>query len=208
MNFITKFIGHIFCVLFTVALVLFISCDEYASKEFDISSLDAKACDALSDTLSDTRAAVLLTQFNPEWLDSIVYDVNLNKYNFVSQILDSLDAHGLTLTDSPQKFRLVTLSSKNECYYSLNTNAGQLVFFADANIDINIIEADGTILTSGNPTIPLETTGDCVQFDEDLKRDVPLIQARISFGIPENRTLLKIIKNEQTGGSVFNVAIM
>jgi hypothetical protein len=201
---------------FIVIIFIFVtcfttSCDDYKSEEFKISDLDSKACQQLqrADSLgADTVTAMLLSDFDSTWVDSLIYNEVSQTYSNVSDIIDSLVTNDIIVTNtSTNKVRLVTLADFDTCYFALQTSSASLTFFFGKNVSINLINAAGEITGISNRSMPLETAAGCTKLD-DNDVEVPFIQARLEISVPGNPSLLQVIKNEQTKARVIYVSIL
>ena len=198
---------------FIVMVFIFItcfttSCDDYKSEEFEISALDSKACQQLkiADSLVvDSVAAVLLSSFDSTWVDSLLYDEATETYNNVSEIIDSLVANDIIVTNtSTSKIYLKTLAATDTNYFALQTSSASLTFFSNKSVSVNLIDQEGIITGVFNNKIPLETVAGCQYRKRKRKESVTdsidwfLIQTRVEISVPDNVSLLQLIKNEQT----------
>lgn len=204
------FPAFIVIVIITIACIT-TSCDDYKSEEFEISALDSKACQQLqkADSLgADTVTAVWLSDFDSTWVDSILYDPNNETYSNVTEILDSLIANDISLTNtSTNKIKLYTPADQDTNYVALQSGSASLTFFFDQSISINIINRSGEITAVSNKLMPLETASGCTKID-DNEVEVPFIQARFEISVPDNPALLQLIKNEQTSSRIIHIAIL
>jgi hypothetical protein len=200
-------------IVVVLIIITFIStsCDDYKSEEFEISALDSKACQQLqkADSLGvDTVTTVMLSEFDSVWVDSNLYDQGSGTYNFVGDILDSLVANDITVTNTASnKIKLITIASQDTNYVALQSGSSSLTFFFDRNISINIINQSGQITAISNKAMPLETASGCTELDEN-DVEVPYIKSRLEISVPDNPALLQLIKNEQTGSRTIHVSIL
>jgi hypothetical protein len=223
---------------FIVAIFIFVtcfttSCDDYKSEEFKISDLDSKACQQLqradslgADTVQaidlasiDSTIAVDTMAYNIDsvlvdttlyftWTNEMIYDSANAKYKYIPEILDTLIANGIIIANtSTNKIRLVTLADYDTCYFALQTSSASLTFFFGKNVSINLINEAGEITRISNKSMPLETAAGCTKLD-DNDVEVPFIQARLEISVPSNRSLLQVIKNEQTKSRAIYVSIL
>ncbi|MFH1319267.1 MAG: hypothetical protein ABII90_01250, partial [Bacteroidota bacterium] len=226
---------------FIVSIFIFItcyttSCDDFTSEEFEISALDAKACQQLQrhDSLGyDTVKTVSLLDFDVKiavdtsiwvdtliwvdtafvdttilvdttlvlgWYESVIYAPGNNRYKsvYIPQIIDSLDSVGIDITNTTEnKFKIITVADLDTNYIVLKTSLNSLTFFFDRSVSINIINQAGEIISVSNKKMPLETAAGCTKLD-DNDVEVPFIQTRMEIRVPDNVSLLQLIKNEQT----------
>ncbi len=201
-----------FIVLVTIIIALVTtSCDDYKSEEFEISALDSKACQQLqkADSLgADTVTVSMLSDFDSTWVDSNLYNTTSHSYDNVPEILDSLIANDIVVTNtSNDKIKLYTPADQDTNYVALQSGSGSLTFFFDQSLSINIINQAGQITTISNKLMPLETASGCTTLDvNDL--EVPYIKARFEISVPGNPALLQLVKNEQTGSRIIHIAIL
>jgi len=210
-----KKIKNIFPAFIVGMFVLFFyfttGCDDFKSEEFKISALDSKACQQLQkhDTLGvDTVTTMMLSDFDTTWVDSVLYDQVSKTYNNVSEILDSLMANNIVVTNtSTNKFKLITLSDNDVNYFALQSTSTSLTFFFDQSVSINLINSSGEITGISYSKMPLETAAGCTEID-DNDVEVPFIQTRLEISVPGNVSLLQLIKNEQTQSRIIHVSIL
>lgn len=187
------------------------SCDDFKSEEFKISALDSKACQQLQreDSLGvDTVEVILLSDFDSTWVDSLIYDNTSNTYNNVTEILDSLVANDIVVTNTTtNKIKLLTLADVDTAYFALQTNSTSLTMFFDQSVSIFLINSAGEITSVSNKLMPLETAAGCTKLD-DNDIEVPFIQERVEISVPANLSLLQLIKNEQTKSRAIHVSIL
>jgi len=130
-------------MVFILITCITTSCDDYKSEEFEISALDSKACQQLqrADSLGvDTVTTMVLSDFDSAWVDSSLYNPVSQTYNFVAEILDSLVANDITVTNtSTNKIKLITLADLDTNYVALQSGSSSLTFFFDQSVSINII---------------------------------------------------------------------
>lgn len=209
-----KRINKIFLIFFGTLFVLFFiftSCEEFQSEEFEISGKDSKACNQLqrADSLgTDTVNVQLLSDFDPTWVDSNLYNAQNNTYSNVPAILDSLNANEIVVTNTDiNKIKLYTIAGADTNYVSLQTTASSLTFFFDQSISINIISPAGEVTKISNQNMPLETASGCTM-EDDNEVQVPFIKARYEIAVPANNSLLQLIKDEQTKSRIIHVSIL
>jgi len=206
----TKKIFPAFIISIFIFIICFTpSCDDYKSKEFEITVLDSKACQQLqkADSLGvDSVFAVSITDFDSTWVDSVIYDDATNTFNNVSEILDSLIASDIELTNTTNKLKLIT-PGIDIVYLALQTNSASLTFFFDTSVSIKLISQSGIITEVSNAKMPLETAAGCTKLD-DSDVEIPFIIARYEINVPENISLLQVIKNEQTQSNTLHVSIL
>jgi len=177
-------------ILFTLPVIMFFGCKQYQTEEFTISNLDAKACELLQDSLSDTISTSPLTNFDSSWVDSTIY-------GNVDKILDSLEANKIMVTESDTSFTIITPLDIDTSYAYLFTQLDEVVFFFNDFINMSIIDTGGAFLGVENKTIPLETVYDC-----------PEIRTRLVYKPVGERYLLQIIKTDQTLGDTLLAVIL
>jgi len=198
-------------MVFILITCITTSCDDYKSEEFEISALDSKACQQLqrADSLGvDTVTTMMLSDFDSTWVDSILYDQGAHTYGNVAEILDSLVANDITVTNtSTNKIKLITLADLDTNYVALQSGSSSLTFFFDQSVSINIINQTGQITAVSNKSMPLETASGCTELD-DNDVEVPFIQTRLEISVSDNPALLQLIKNEQTGSRTIHVSIL
>ena len=124
----SKIMFPVFIVMvFILITCITTSCDDYKSEEFEISALDSKACQQLqrADSLGvDTVRTMALSDFDSAWVDSNLYDPISQTYNFVAEILDSLVANDITVTNtSTNKIKLITLADQDTNYVALQSGS-------------------------------------------------------------------------------------
>jgi len=142
------------------------------------------------------------------WTPESIFDSENAKYKFVAEILDSLIANNVVVTNTAvNKLRLVTLSNSDTCYFALQTSSSSLTFFFDRSVSIKVINQAGEITGVSDKTMPLETAAGCTKLD-DKDVEIPFIQARLEISIPGNPSLLQLIKNEQTNSNTIHVSIL
>jgi len=191
----TGFSKRIFAFLLILLVIMLISCqrflpEAYQEEEFAASALDAKACKYLNDSLSVIISTFPLTNFDSTWVDSVIYEN-------VGEILDSLEAHQIMVTDADTSYSIITPMTADTNYVYFFTELSEVVFFFDDFVDMNIIGGDGTIFHAKSRAIPLETVFDC-----------PKVKARFVYDLLENRSLIQIIKTDQTMGHTFRLVIL
>jgi len=198
-------------IVFMLITFFSTSCDDYKSEEFEISSLDLQACQQLksADSLgADTVTAILLSDIDTSWVMSSIYDTITATYNNVNQILDSLVAKDIVITNTTQnKLKLITRANKDTSFFALQSNSTSLTFFFDTSVSINFIDPTGKIINVNNNRISLETASGCTKLD-DKDVEIPLIIARYEISVPSNPVLWQLIKNEQTESHIIHVSIL
>jgi len=167
-------------VLFVITLF---GCGEFQEEKFAISSLDAEAYALLQDSLSDTISTFPLMNFDTSWVGSVVYDN-------IPEILDSLEANDIKVTDSVS-YTIVTPGDMdtNYIFYQNNPtdNGVNVVFFFNDYLNINLIGENGTLVNEESKAIPPETVADC-----------PELKTRIAYTLEEEKYLVELIKFGQT----------
>lgn len=208
-----KILNIIFALFLSMVLLIIFftsSCEDFQSEEFQISALDSKACQQLQmhDSLGvDTVQVVMLSDFDSTWVDSVIYDSTNNVYNNVSEILDTLIANDIVVTNTTSnKIKLETIGSADTAYFALQSNSASLTLFFDQSVTVYLINLSGEITSISNKMMPLETAAGCTKIENDV--EVPLIQARLEISVPGNTSLLQLIKNEQTKSRIIHVSIL
>lgn len=177
-------------VLFVITLF---GCGEFQEEEFAISDLDAEAYALLQDSLSDTISTFPLMNFNTSWVGSVVYDN-------IPEILDSLEANDIKVTDSVS-YTIVTPGDMdtNYIFYQNNPtdNGVNVVFFFNDYLNINLIGENGTLINEESKAIPPETVADC-----------PELKTRIAYTLEEEKYLVELIKFDQTLSDTLRTVIL
>lgn len=188
-NFIKKLVALVVCI---PLIVLLISCEEYQEEDFTIADMDARACELFEDTVSVKIPRFPLVSFDSTWVDSAVYEN-------VLEILDSLEANEIIVTDSDTSFTITTAENVEMYYICFFTELNEVVIFSNYFTDMNIIDADGTVINKESSVISLETVAGCSE-----------IRTRNVYNLSERKNLLQIVKieSDQTGGKPFLLVIL
>jgi len=188
--FIRRYVIFIGGGLFAITLF---GCGEFQEEEFAISDLDAEAYALLQDSLSDTISTFPLMNFDTSWVGSVVYDN-------IPEILDSLEANDIKVTDSVS-YTIVTPGDMdtNYIFYQNNPtdNGVNVVFFFNDYLNINLIGENGTLVNEESKAIPPETVADC-----------PELKTRIAYTLEEEKYLVELIKFGQTLSDTLRTVIL
>ena len=179
-----------FVTVFSIILLILCSaCDDFKSQEFQMSGVDAVACDQLSDTLFSTLTLKSLTSFNPEWVDE---NVEAN----ISAVLDSLEANNIVLNaDGSEAVEIVTTSADTN-WFALKSDFGSIATYLTETVEMNLLNSAGSLQKTSDATMPFEIAGGCTVLEKD--KPVPLIRARFKYSVSDDRYLVQFIKGEQT----------
>ena len=217
-DFTKKFFILVICILPLIGCEAYLPKafqEEEFGKDFDISPLDDKACESLNDSLSVIISTSLLTDFDSTWVDSLIYNDSLGVYEYVEEILDSLEAHEIMVTDSDTSFTIITPEDVDSNYVAFSTESDEVVFFFSDFVDMNIIDTAGTVLEAESKAISLETiyygvSPDTVYQDTIITdiTDCSKLKTRIVYKLSENRNLVQIIKTDQTTDSTFTLVVL
>jgi len=197
-----KFSPLVICIFLIIGCQAYLP-GAYQEEEFEISDLDAKACDCLNDILGDTVYTHGLMDFDSTWIGSVIYEN-------VEEILDSLETATLMVTESDTLFTINTPENVDSNYVSLTTVSDEVVFFFSDYVDMNIITPAGSVLVAESKAIPLETIYYGVSPDTVAPDtiDCSKLKARIFYKLSGNRNLMEIIKTNQTLNSTFRLVIL
>lgn len=190
--------------LFGIALILMImllaACDKYSSKDFEISTLDMKACTLLADSLSDTLATVNVNEYDSTWTNREVNTVassfinSLEQDQIMAQVTDEKDFY----------FELITASDTS--YAGLMCNYNRFILYCDDFLKINCIDEDGIQMKVLDEVMPLETISGCMMEIENVSE--PRIKMRQTFAPQSDRILIQFIKTDQTKSGAFRIAFL
>ena len=171
----------------------------------DLASIDSTIA---VDTMAYNLDSVLVdTTLYFTWTNEMIYDSVNAKYKYVAEILDTLIANDIVLTNtSTYKLKLIT-PGIGIVYLALQTNSTSLTFFFDTSVSIKLINQSGVITEVSNAKMPLETVAGCTKLD-DNDVEVPFIIARYEINVPGDVSVLQLIKNEQTGSDTIHVSIL
>jgi len=206
-NFVKKVFIPMICIL------VLIGCEKYLPKayqeeEFAISALDDKACECLNESLGDTIYTSALTNFDTSWVGSAIY-AN------VEEILDSLEANKIKVTESDTSFTIVIPEDIDSNCVSLITESDELVLYLSDFVEVNIINTAGTIVDPESKAISLETIYYAVSpdtiYQDTLVTDIidcSKLKTRLVYKLSENRNLMQIIKTDKTMSNTFRLVIL
>lgn len=174
-----------------ILLMINLACEDFKSEEFQMSALDAAACEQLSDTVFSELALKPLTNFNPDWADS---NVAAN----ITPILDSLEANDLVLhADGSTAIEIATAGSDTS-WFALRSDFSSIVWYLTESLVINLMTESGTIQKTSDLTMPFEVAGGCTYLEKGATVPEPLIRARFKYSASADRYLVQFIKTEQT----------
>lgn len=196
-----------------ICILVLIGCEKYLPKayqeeEFAISALDDKACECLNESLGDTIYTSALTNFDTSWVGSAIY-AN------VEEILDSLEANKIKVTESDTSFTIVIPEDIDSNCVSLITESDELVLYLSDFVEVNIINTAGTIVDPESKAISLETIYYAVSpdtiYQDTLVTDIidcSKLKTRLVYKLSENRNLMQIIKTDKTMSNTFRLVIL
>ena len=183
-----NYVYLIFLLFLIISLsFLLFCCDKYQSESYEISTVDARACMQIQDTLAyDSIAVVELTKFDTTW-------TNDNVPQNVPSIIDSLKANRIIVSEGDQSTWVTTLTGVDTNYVCFQTNLNSVILYADKVVRLQLMDVQGTFRNISNIAMPLETVGGCVN-----EEDLPQIKTRIEYSTPDDEYLLYIIIQDQT----------
>ena len=215
----------IFIIVSLLAAIMFSSCDEFQSKDLNISDSENSVCELLSAdslTIIDTTFAVINDTLI---LDSLLFDTSKvhdsSKVKIIKMILfknydktwdqdsvilanipavmDTLEAHEIMVTDNSSLcFEIYTKATVDTNYVFFSTDENSVVCYIDTfYIDMNIIDSEGNVLTTDDEAITPESVYYC-----------PSMQLRHVYNLQDNRYLIQFIEIAKQETVPFRLAII
>ena len=180
------------CGAVSLALTLLagIGCGTYQTETYVISELDALACQYLQSDSAQVVETATLASFDSTWADSAI-DKN------ISAIFDSLEANGIVVSVRDTVHRIGLSNNFDVTYAVLNSDGGEVVFFFNDYISMNVYGDDGKLISHKCNSISLEAIQEC-----------PDMKTRIVYTLPGNKNLLQFIRSDQTANRSFNEVIL
>lgn len=192
-----KYVPISFLLFLIISLSFFsFGCDKYQSESYEISTVDAKACAQIQDTLYNSVTAVKLTDFDSTWTHE-------NVPQNVPAIIDSLKANGIIVSENDLSTWVTTIEVEDTNYVCFQTNLSSVTFYSDQVIGLKIMDTQGDFRSVSNISMPLETVGGCLNEDGN-----PQILTRIGYTTPDDEYLLYIINQEQTTSITIILSIL
>jgi hypothetical protein len=190
--------GSLSILLFLVISLSFFTstCDKYQSESYEISTVDARACVQIQDTLYNSVTAVKLTNFDSTWTHE-------NVPQNVPTIIDSLKANGIIVSEDDLSTWVTTIGEEDTNYVCFKTNLSSEIFYSDQVIGLKLMDSEGEFRSIASISMPLETVGGCLNEDGN-----PLIKTRIEYTSPNDDYLLYIINSEQTTSTTIILSII
>ena len=177
-------------LLFLIISLSFLSfgCDKYQSESYEISTVDARACAQIQDTLYNSVTAVKLTDFDSTWTHE-------NVPQNVPAIIESLITNGIVVSEGDLSTWITTvkLELEDTNYVCFQTNLSSEIFYSDKDIGLKLMDVQGDFRNISSISMPLETVGGCLN-----EQGNPQIKTRIEYTSPDNEYLLYMINQEQT----------
>lgn len=185
-------------LLFLIISLSFFSfgCDKYQSESYEISTVDAKACAQIQDTLYNSVTAVQLTDFNSSWSHENVPDN-------VPAIIDTLKANGIVVSEGDLSTWITTVEEEDTNYVCFQTNLSSEIFYSDQVIGLKLMDTNGEFRNLSKISMPLETVGGCLNESGN-----PQILNRLGYTTPDDEYLLYIINQEQTTSATIILSIL
>ncbi len=187
-------ISFLLFLIISLSFLLF-CCDKYQSESYEISTVDARACAQIQDTLYNSVTAVILTDFDSTWTHE-------NVPQNVSAIIDSLKANGIVLSEGDLATWITTIELEDTNYVCFQTNLSSEIFYSDLVIGLKLMDTQGEFRDVASISMPPETIGGCLN-----EQGNPQIKTRIGYTSPEDEYLLYVINQEQTTSQTIVLSI-
>jgi len=171
-----------------------LNCSDFQDENFEISALDAKACELLAKADS-TSINFLLPSI--QHYDSTLTNTAISEN--VIEIFDSLVRRELVVSAMDTgKFVLSFLAGVDTNYIALKVESSNIVIYLDDFVELKIIDPDGNYIQSTDTTIPLETVY-YTSITEPETSDINCtnLKGRSVYELTDKKYLLQIISTDQ-----------
>jgi len=183
-----------FFLILIFIFMIALNCSDFQDENFEISALDAKACELLAKADS-TSINFLLPSI--QHYDSTLTNTAISEN--VIEIFDSLVRRELVVSAMDTgKFVLSFLAGVDTNYIALKVESSNIVIYLDDFVELKIIDPDGNYIQSTDTTIPLETVY-YTSITEPETSDINCtnLKGRSVYELTDKKYLLQIISTDQ-----------
>jgi len=171
-----------------------LNCSDFQDEDFNISVLDAKACELLA-KVDSTSINYLLPSISD--FDSTLTNAKITEN--VIEVLDSLVQRELVVSAlDTGKYVLSFLPGIDTNYVALTVQSSDIVIYLDDFVQLEMIDLDGNYIQSTNTAIPLETAYYTI-ITEPETSDINCtnLKGRSVYELTDKKYLLQIICTDQ-----------
>ncbi|MBL7093782.1 hypothetical protein ISS22_07395 [candidate division KSB1 bacterium] len=192
------FFGQTLIIIFIFMIIL--TCSDFQDEDFEISALDAKACELLAKPDSSSINFLLpsIQDFDSILTNTIIFE------NVIG-VFDSLDQRELVVSAMDTgKYVLLFLPGIDTNYVALIVESSDIVIYLDDFVQLNMIDLDGNFVEPTDTTIPLETVFYTI-ITEPETSDINCtnLKGRSVYKLADKKYLLQIICMDQMESAGF-----
>ncbi len=184
--------------IIVVILTFFLmSCEEFQTESFSASDIDAKAVNALADSVFISTSTEQLSAFKATWknksLDTIRVALN-----------DSLLSNGVILTVLDTAYSIKIPANNDTSYAAFTGGTSEAVLFVGEFIDVLLVDGNGSTTPPDDTSMELPAIYESLN---GLASTDHYVKARYVFKeVPQN-SIFQFIQTEQTKTTTFNLII-
>ncbi len=183
-----------FLLVIIFIFMISLNCSDFQDEDFNISVLDAKACELLA-KVDSTSINYLLPSISD--FDSTLTNAKITEN--VIEVLDSLVQRELVVSAlDTGKYVLSFLPGIDTNYVALTVQSSDIVIYLDDFVQLEMIDLDGNYIQSTNTAIPLETAYYTI-ITEPETSDINCtnLKGRSVYELTDKKYLLQIICTDQ-----------
>ena len=182
-----------------LVLVMFFSCEDFQSQNYEISPVDARACTLLSDSVFKVIRTQSPSEINATWVQQTVLDS-------AEKAFTTLAKKKVQIAVQDSGYLFVSSIISDTSYVALTGDSGSSVLYLGEYLDVKIYDMNGTELAVLDDTMTPETVGGCMELVVDKYQ--PIIKTRLVFNTKAENYLLSIIKIDQTVNQNFRSTVI
>ena len=175
-------------------LIILVRCDDYQDEDYDISSLDSKACNLLSipDSLGILLEAAMITDVDSTWSNDDLNDI-------ATLLKDELLSKQIIVNETDSNKYSISLSALSDTQYvCLSTNSPNIVIYLDDFPVVNIYDDSGMIIKPDSYNIPLETIFyTTVTEPDEWDASCEHLKVRIEHSISGADYIMQLVRTDQ-----------
>jgi len=174
--------------------MLLITCSDFQDEKYEISALDAKACELLTrpDSTSINYLLPSISDF-----DSTLTNSNITEN--IIEVFDSLVQRGMVVSEMETgKYVLIFSPGIDTNYVALKLESSNIIIYVDDFVELKIIDQDGNYIQATGTTIPLETAYYTTLTEPGTSEiNCFYLKGRSVYELTDKKYLLQIICTDQ-----------
>jgi len=189
-------------------LTLFSMCEDFEDKTYTVNETDGLAIEVFKDTntvmLDNAKVTVDSTgQYK------LAYNAFSTEFSNYVDVIDFLDDSSLTVSPAETHYELKIAKDKQNSMLMKLESAATLVFYTDANVTIELVDATDTPM-DGIYDFPVELAAGYFNIDEDQTqaKPEPVIQNRAEFELTSGTYVVKLLSTEATEKYTFSLVVV